>query len=490
MRVIIDGPLSRVESNEIKAWAHQLRMLSKTIVAFEFRQHDVGTEVAAAGVSNPLLAGKAAFDLQELSVKGLNVLAVSLYRLAHKTELAAQIYEDAEARNSMAYELLRVGSSPFYLVPGLLESAGGYSVSPGSCLTAAGMDSLIFTMNVLRRDYFANKEDSTREYSRDLAMMLDIMQPDKDVLTTYLDEDGRMHSFRTTTERNIPEWAASKLWDFSKNPLGETIIFAGITFLASKMVDFGIKQKSRPVVEMRKTQELNSNQFAKPSTQAQRISELASSGRSGQFEIQQHTFLDRDGKEKHSYSVVLRGTQEWVTGTGNIQDMENNLRLVGGLPSEQQQAVIKAMDAIGIQPDDPVEFVGHSQAGADVAAISRDPLFNQRFNIVSSLTLGGPTGEEAPVSGVQMMQVEVSSDGVPTLDGAAAPKADNVVRVLADTCGNTHHSHAIENYQQVMKYVETSENSDAQAWLKHRNHELGLDRKGTTKVYTFNTDRV
>ena len=118
-----------------------------------------------------------------------------------------------------------------------------------------------------------------------------------------------------------------------------------------------------------------------------RVSQLESgSDTFGQLEILKHETPQPDGSTKRSWSVVVRGTQKWTPGQTNPQDMLSNLQAVGHDNNDLSAATLEAMDMAGIAPDEPVEFVGHSQSGITNTQLIADPDTTRKYTVVSSLT--------------------------------------------------------------------------------------------------------
>lgn len=488
MRIFIDGPISRVETEAVRQWASDLVSLVFDLGVLRYRRLGLHVELGFAPIDKKTQASQASFALDRCEIESMNPLSEKLEYIAEKAKNAAMLYEEAEGRNSKWFTPRE--SSVFDLLTGLYESAAGDGSKPGAGMTESGVDQVAYLMSLLRSDDGTTTPESIRESARDLASMLALMHGPQTVDVTYLDDSGDLQGFTGETDDNSINWVfgqAKKIdlknFRWRGYYYGILGVGAGGLLLGGKITQSGIQVGLRP------PKHFENSKFLQPSSQLDRIKNLTANGSSGQFEIQKHTYTDKDGTVRNSYSVILRGTQNWTAGTTNIQDMEANLRIVGNMPTEQQIAVQKAMDAIGIKPTDPVELVGHSQAGGDVAALTRDPVFNKRYNVVSALTVGGPTGTEPPVGNVQMLQVEAAADGVPTLDGAPAPNAPNVTRVVADTDGSGYHPHDIRNYRQVVHYIENTDQKDMQRWMNNRTEQLGLDQEGETTVYTFNTYR-
>ena len=147
----------------------------------------------------------------------------------------------------------------------------------------------------------------------------------------------------------------------------------------------------------------------------------------GEIAIEEHVTVGEDGTMTRSWTVDIRGTQSFAIGQSGPQDMTTNLQGVAGMASDQLNAVMEAMDAAGISPEEAVEFAGHSQGGIMAAQLAADPGVRARYNVVSVVTAGSPTATVAP-SDVPVLSYENSGDIVPGLDGNAT-RGDNVTTV-------------------------------------------------------------
>lgn len=147
----------------------------------------------------------------------------------------------------------------------------------------------------------------------------------------------------------------------------------------------------------------------------------------GEIAIEEHVTVGDDGATTRSWTVDIRGTQSFFIGQTGPQDMTTNLQGVAGMASDQLDAIMEAMDAAGIPPEEAVEFAGHSQGGIMAAQLAADPAVRARYNVVSVVTAGSPTATVAP-SDVPVLSYENSGDIVPGLDGNAT-RGDNVTTV-------------------------------------------------------------
>ncbi|WP_099332869.1 hypothetical protein [Actinomyces minihominis] len=235
-----------------------------------------------------------------------------------------------------------------------------------------------------------------------------------------------------------------------------------------------------------------------PLTAAALLARVAGSGSSpsvGEVQVLRHS----SASSARSWSVVIRGTQEWLPGSLNPQDMQSNFSAVAGKQSDQQRAVEEAMRASGIEPGDPVELVGHSQGGAIALKIAGDPQLKQQFNIVSVLTAGAPTARLGGGVDAAVLNLESIHDLVPALDGMAADRAPSTTTVLFDSSSlalpEGKHSHDLGTYvaaaAQMGREVGVNPMVDpVGAWEEQRRSALGFEVETRTETLYFQTTRV
>jgi hypothetical protein len=134
--------------------------------------------------------------------------------------------------------------------------------------------------------------------------------------------------------------------------------------------------------------------------------------------------------------VQIPGTQEWSPTAGeNPVDMTNNLRLMAGQQTAQNEAIRQAMEAAGIPPGEPVMLAGHSQGGITAASLASDPATQARFNITHVVTGGSPISNFSIPPHVTVLSVEHNQDMVPRLDANESPDRHNWVTVHRDPTG-------------------------------------------------------
>ncbi|MDO5061145.1 MAG: hypothetical protein Q4D73_05900 [Actinomycetaceae bacterium] len=227
--------------------------------------------------------------------------------------------------------------------------------------------------------------------------------------------------------------------------------------------------------------------------------------RAGEIEIirYQHPnsgdFTSR-GRPQNSFSVVMYGTQEWLPGSANPQDMTTNFAAIGGIRTDQEAAVLVALEKAGAQPGDRIEFVGHSQAGLEGAALSVNSEINAKYEVVSVVSAGGPiSGFDIPES-VKVLSLEHLNDPTPNLDATANPQRKNwltysvagrpVPSTLSTAGAAAYVNHDLTGYLQALRRLETSGDSLVAAHNQERLRKLGITENTLGEVYRFQVMRT
>ncbi len=208
----------------------------------------------------------------------------------------------------------------------------------------------------------------------------------------------------------------------------------------------------------------------------------------GMVELLRHDTESASGRVTTSWSVLIRGTKEWTLGADNPQDMLTNLQEVGGDPSDQRTAVLASMEMAGVQPDEPVELVGHSQGGIVAANLAADPNFTSQYAVASVLTAGSPVALAAKAAPkVRSLHLENLSDAVPAVDGKANPQRKGHVTVYfhPDLAPADASPHSVDTYQNAAAALDRGEaqSERVQQWLDERTKNLGItDATSTTST--------
>ena len=222
----------------------------------------------------------------------------------------------------------------------------------------------------------------------------------------------------------------------------------------------------------------------------------------GEIAIEEHVTVGEDGETTRSWTVDIRGPQSFFIGQSGPQDMTTNLQGVAGMASDQFDAIVEAMDAAGISPEEAVEFAGHSQGGIMAAQLAADPAVRARYNVVSVVTAGSPTATVAP-SDVPVLSYENSGDIVPGLDGNAT-RGDNVTTVRFHDYEATAHpedpvpsSHSAPLYVDEIRSTLDAARASSDPGLSalaaaeaHRTQALGLTQDTQTTIHHYQTRRI
>ena len=222
----------------------------------------------------------------------------------------------------------------------------------------------------------------------------------------------------------------------------------------------------------------------------------------GEIAIEEHVTVGEDGVTTRSWTVDIRGTQSFAIGQSGPQDMTTNLQGVAGMASDQLDAIMEAMDAAGIPPEEAVEFAGHSQGGIMAAQLAADPAVRARYNVVSVVTAGSPTATVAP-SDVPVLSYENSGDIVPGLDGNAT-RGDNVTTVRFHDYEAAAHpedpvpsSHSAPLYVDEIRSTLDAARASSDPGLSalaaaeaHRTQALGLTQDTQTTIHHYQTRRI
>lgn len=222
----------------------------------------------------------------------------------------------------------------------------------------------------------------------------------------------------------------------------------------------------------------------------------------GEIAIEEHVTVGEYGVTTRSWTVDIRGTQSFAIGQSGPQDMTTNLQGVAGMASDQLDAIMEAMDAAGISPDEAVEFAGHSQGGIMAAQLAADPAVRARYNVVSVVTAGSPTATVAP-SDVPVLSYENSGDIVPGLDGNAT-RGDNVTTVRFHDYEAAAHpedpvpsSHSAPLYVDEIRSTLDAARASSDPGLSalaaaeaRRTQALGLTQDTQTTIHHYQTRRI
>ncbi|MCD6639613.1 MAG: hypothetical protein LT071_06830, partial [Nocardioides sp.] len=202
------------------------------------------------------------------------------------------------------------------------------------------------------------------------------------------------------------------------------------------------------------------------------------------------TITHADGSVSHI--VQLPGTDDFMSEEA-IRNMGSNLNLIAGDDTAYGQAIAKAMQAAGIDPDDPVMLVGHSQGGMQAAALAADPSFG--YHVTHVVTAGSPVATAGVPDHVQVLSLENTGDVVPLLDGEENKPDAHHTTVHADVHSGSFgagdgQNHSMSTYESIAASVDASGDPSVQSVVASM-HEGGFLSSGgeqvTSTTQTFQT---
>ena len=151
--------------------------------------------------------------------------------------------------------------------------------------------------------------------------------------------------------------------------------------------------------------------------------------------------------------------------------------------AESLRFLREAMDQAGIQPNEPVELVGHSQGGIIAAAAAAD--LQNEYDIQHIATFGSPIAKFDIPEKTMVTAIEMDNEGVAALDGASNPSRENWLTIR----GSVHKEDGTS--QGVLSGAEVEDSSGERKsthYLKY--HESGYRYAyGTGNKAVLNHDR-
>ncbi len=99
--------------------------------------------------------------------------------------------------------------------------------------------------------------------------------------------------------------------------------------------------------------------------------------------------------------------------------------------ADSTRMVIEAMRKAGINKNDSVAIIGHSQGGIVAASIASD--YSEEYNIQHVITAGSPIANHPIPKKTWVTSVEMDDELVPSLDGKSNPSRNNWVTISAKT---------------------------------------------------------
>lgn len=146
-------------------------------------------------------------------------------------------------------------------------------------------------------------------------------------------------------------------------------------------------------------------------------------------------YFDKDHGDNLSVTRVYPKTKVVRGGTSTKDAIADQRRLSEGPLNGERESGLEygtaeslrfldeTMKQAGIQPDDPVEIVGHSQGGIIAAAAATD--FQDKYDIQHIATLGSPIANFEIPEKTRVTAIEMDDEGIAALDGEANPHTEN-----------------------------------------------------------------
>jgi hypothetical protein len=156
--------------------------------------------------------------------------------------------------------------------------------------------------------------------------------------------------------------------------------------------------------------------------------------------------------------VYIPGTQTLGLGDGsNPLDLQSNiLAMQGNAVAASERSVLEAMSQAGIEPNDQVVFVGHSQGGMVAGNLAMYPA---GYIAAGLLTIGAPIAQ-LKLTKLPVMAIEHVNDPIPNVSGRVNPIAKNWVTIQRSSSAFESaaplHSHSLKSYQNTTEKVDAS----------------------------------
>jgi predicted alpha/beta hydrolase family esterase len=156
--------------------------------------------------------------------------------------------------------------------------------------------------------------------------------------------------------------------------------------------------------------------------------------------------------------VYIPGTQTLGLGDGsNPLDLQSNiLAMQGNAVAASERSVLEAMSQAGIEPNDQVIFVGHSQGGMVAGNLAMYPA---GYIAAGLLTIGAPIAQ-LKLTKLPVMAIEHVNDPIPNVSGRVNPIAKNWVTIQRSSSAFESaaplHSHSLKSYQNTTEKVDAS----------------------------------
>lgn len=164
------------------------------------------------------------------------------------------------------------------------------------------------------------------------------------------------------------------------------------------------------------------------------------------------------GSEQRTAVVYIPGTQTLGLGDGsNPLDLQSNiLAMQGDGVAASERAVLEAMSQAGIEPNDKVIFVGHSQGGMVAGNLAMNPA---GYIAAGLVTIGAPIAQ-LKLTKLPVMAIEHVNDPIPNVSGRVNPITKNWVTIQRSSSALESeapmHSHSLKSYKNTTEKVDAS----------------------------------
>lgn len=231
---------------------------------------------------------------------------------------------------------------------------------------------------------------------------------------------------------------------------------------------------------------------APPSTTEELISRIPRPGEGGP-----QIRIERYGLEHPVFYVYLGGTMDaGLAATDEPWDMTSNVEAMAARDAGSQRAAIEAMRQAGIEADDQVIMVGHSQGGLVAARIAE----SEQFRVTNLVTVGAPIHKVEVPATTQVLAIEHREDVIPMLSGiAAAGKLASTLTVrrsvagIAGAPGDSLPAHNLSRYVETAREVDRTSDPRLRAAVSSATEPGRAAAQGqgatTGQVSTWRADR-
>lgn len=168
--------------------------------------------------------------------------------------------------------------------------------------------------------------------------------------------------------------------------------------------------------------------------------------------------IEKYGLEHPVHYVYVGGTMDaGLNANGEPWDMTSNVEAMAARDAGSQRAALEAMRQAGIEADDEVIIIGHSQGGLVAARIAE----SEKFRVTNLVTVGAPIHKVEVPATTKVLAIEHREDVIPMLSGLAAAgtlaTTLTVRRSVAGIPGQPGDSLPAHN---LSRYVETAREVD------------------------------